>query len=370
MNQIIHDGRHAISATSWSFDYARLKLSSNATLDLDGGFELDTTDHYGSASSTDPPKTVAISAPLFRMDDTGGSIVEQFVSISDNGASTPGNYHFYQEGDHPGMPGFSGQAIVYPGTKTLYAMHIAFDKKIGKRLGIKISEYVSSQRSQLVDDAASSSLSESGSLSKLPESVLSTIDFSFFQRERLRRSGDDVKDVRKFFNELKQAEKSKREIKNIPESLLRYKDNIGSHQQQHMELSHKSGGSYFFGWLFSSVHAPGLIAMVNCMRMLVNEYFYRYLRVRAEGAGREEDKQKARKKARKTNLDTQRTANFAIKFPVDVGIDLAAGKKKQVGFSYMVYAMVSCLIYIQLCQNVFPSIHHGIGWISLILICC
>lgn len=138
-------------ASAWCFDYALLEAEGNPVRDLGGGFKPDKTDHFGSASVTDPMRTLAISGPFVSLTETGEVKFHRFASLSANQAAEGGSYHITQAGDHPSAPGFSGMAIApidrSYSIDTLYAIHSYRDNQ-GQQTGAKISEIRSSIRDQ------------------------------------------------------------------------------------------------------------------------------------------------------------------------------------------------------------------------------
>ena len=144
LNKLKSEGSKA-----WCFDYALLETDRDPTLELGGGFTADKTDHFGSASVTDPARTLAISGPFVSLSKTGEMEFHRFASLSSNQAAQGGFYHITQSGNHPSAPGFSGMGIVpidrNYSIDTLYAIHSYRDNQ-ATQTGAKISEIRSSIR--------------------------------------------------------------------------------------------------------------------------------------------------------------------------------------------------------------------------------
>ncbi|MBU6339491.1 MAG: hypothetical protein KGQ36_05950 [Rickettsiales bacterium] len=145
-------------ARAWCFDYALLETEGNPVRDLGGGFTPDQTDHFGSASVTDPTQTLAISGPFVTRTAEGEIKFHRFASLSNNQAAESGPYHITQGGEHPSAPGFSGMGIIpidrdYS-IDTLYAIHSYRDNQ-GQQTGAKISEISSAMGDSFsaVDDS-------------------------------------------------------------------------------------------------------------------------------------------------------------------------------------------------------------------------
>ena len=198
LGEKVHDGRIAMLSGAYAFDYARFRLIGDPVADLGGGLQLDSAQHFGSAFNCDPPTTQAISGPILSHDENGDLVATQIISKSKNTAASSPWYFFNQEGDHIGEEGMSSQAILYPGTSTLYAIHIGLDCMQQKRFGMKISEYVSAYQRGSTNSNIPRTISARAQTHK-------TDLILHIQREKLRRQGADRRDIETFLEHLKYA---------------------------------------------------------------------------------------------------------------------------------------------------------------------
>lgn len=309
IDEVIHDGRTAILSGMNTFDYARLKLKGTPVEDLEGGLTLDSNDHFaGMAGSNDPNTTQSISGPLLQIDNQGKLFSTQITSFSENAAARSQYYFFPQEGNHTGNPGFSGQAILYPNTTILYAIHIGLDKASGKRIGIKISEYLSTVRSLATLSPSSTHFPSTIVSTHIQDIVLQ------IRREKLRRCGADITDVITFLNQLSDSIAKKKLLAPncIPVSFQNLVV-VDTHQKQHLK---GQGGrpekGYFYEYIATSDTNPTLNALANCINKLVSEHYSRHLKTTDA----------------ETNKIIRTTKKFIVDLEFNIGIDIKAGNKE------------------------------------------
>jgi hypothetical protein len=301
VREIKHDGLTAARANMNQFDYACLSVGGDPVKDLGGGLILDPRDHWGNGSNDEPPQTQAISGPLLGSNEEGKIVANQWASFSRNAAAQSPYYFFSQEGDHHGNPGFSGQAILYPNTNILYAIHVGLEHASRKRTGIKISEYRLACKT-------SCDLPTSATFQHKSEIVDIITNF---QRERLRHKGQDISDLEKFLDELSKVVASEGKkiftITEISKELqLRIVD---THQGQHLKgSSYRLGKGYFYDFLGTSDKSLVINALANCVNKLVSEYYQRNMKTSDS----------------KKNANIRRTAKFVVDLGVPVGVDVAA----------------------------------------------
>jgi hypothetical protein len=293
----IHDGLTALAYNYHQFEYARLRLNGNPNRDLEGGLQLDTANHWSSTNSMEPSQTRAISGPLVSRVENK-LIVRQFTSLSANAAAQSGHYMFAQEGDHPTLPGFSGQAILYPDNAVLYAMHSYLESNTGKRIGIKISEYLLTQK--LIQEGPGNRATPVDQ-QRINDIIL------HIQRERLRRNGADIKDVTTFLNLVSSGEIP---LEEIPQSLtMRVVD---SHQEQHLPGPGYRKRKAYFHELFGKTGDSDVInALANCVNKLVSEYYQHHMKTPNA----------------LENINIRRSSKVVIELDVNIGIDVKAGNQ-------------------------------------------
>ena len=297
---IVHDGLRAIYTKTSPFDYARLRVVGNPCADLGGGLTLDVTNHWGHADSQEPPKTQALSGPIISSDGEGRWVARQITSFADNAAAQSSHYFFSQEGYHHGGLGFSGQAIVYPGTTVLYAMHVGLNSLTGARMGIKISEYLSAHQR---------ALSSQPQTLLFPPQVVDIITST--AREKFRRNGLDIIEVEQFLNCLAKAASKQKTLLGIPEVFAKLQV-VDTHQKQHLEQGYVAGKGYFHAWLATSERNPAINALANCVNKIVSDYYQRYLKTSNVV----------------NNISIKKTTKFIVDLGVEIGIDVPAGNKK------------------------------------------
>lgn len=302
LGAIIHDGTIAMFNGVYPFDYARFNLIGTPTADLGGGLQLDPNQHFGTADNREPPITHAISGPILSHDEQGNLVATQIISASRNTAALSQYYFFNQEGDHIGGNGFSNQAIVYPNSCVLYALHIGLDAMLQKRFGMKISEYLSAyQRAHALRNRTPVPLS-------LQAQTHKTDLILHIQREKLRNSGADRKSIELFLKQLKYAsEHNGTWIGDIPEKLkMRVVD---SHQSQHLYYSHRNDKGYF-DLYFGTDESPILNALANCVNKIVSDYYQRHLKTDNPVE----------------NTRIRRETRFVVDLDIEIGIDVPAGR--------------------------------------------
>ncbi|MBT6538362.1 MAG: hypothetical protein HOL58_02620 [Francisellaceae bacterium] len=158
IDSIYHDGMCALNKYgdgAITFDYARVKLSGNPVKDLGGSFSIKNSNLFEGLLSSEPLMTIAISSPIFHMDNNGRLASKRIVSVSQNESFNSTCYMFRQSGWHRTIPGFSGQPIFTYGAPneynspcpSIYAIHVGRENISDERFGFKISEYLLTERS-------------------------------------------------------------------------------------------------------------------------------------------------------------------------------------------------------------------------------
>lgn len=285
VQSIIHDGMEAVrnyGRGAITFDYALLQLTGSPTKDLEGFLDLDSVDHFGSASVSDPSDTLALSGPVFGQDEAGRLTVLRYASVAENEAAKGGFYMFPQMGHHVTAPGMSGQAV-FPldphANKTLYSVHLGVDHAATSRFGFKVCEYLATRRSVL----ATSTVPMSAMLASTSGVNPFASDMERITRENLRRRGQDKIDINTFLTNLALAIRKGEELplQYIPKALC-YRDVrfVDSHQEQHLPIGGRKGKSVFSDVAIGS-HPDNVCmnALANCINKLCSEY-YRHNRVR------------------------------------------------------------------------------------------
>jgi hypothetical protein len=171
-----------------------------------------------------------------------------------------------------------------------------------KRFGMKISEYLLAyQRAHALRNGTPVPLS-------LQAQTHKTDLILHIQREKLRKSGADRKDIELFLKQLEYASKHNGTwIGDIPAKLkVRVVD---SHQSQHLYCSHRNDKGYFDQY-FGTDQSPILNALANCVNKIVSDYYQRHLKT--------DNPVK--------NTKTRRETRFVVDLGIEIGVDVPAGR--------------------------------------------